>query len=86
MPDRATAEEILRTVFGYQAFRGRLAEAQNVPPYIVFNDLTLAGIVARRPLDEGALMAVSGIGEAKLERYGRAILAVVREHREREVG
>ncbi len=69
-----------------RALRRRLAEAQNVPPYIVFNDLTLAGIVARCPLDEGALMAVSGIGEAKLERYGRAILAVVREHREREVG
>ncbi len=31
-------------------------------------------------------MPVSGIGEGKLERYGRAILAVVWEHREREVG
>ncbi len=69
-----------------RALRRRLAEAQNVPPYIVFNDLTLAGIVERRPLDDWQLMEVSGIGEAKLERYGRAILAVVREHRQKGVG
>ena len=62
--------------------RRRLAEEQNVPPYIVFNDVTLAGIVERCPTDEWALMEVTGIGEAKLARYGRAILVVVREHLE----
>ena len=62
--------------------RRKLAEEQNVPPYIVFNDVTLAELVERLPEDEMALLQVTGIGDAKLDRYGEEILRVVREHRE----
>src|SRR5690606_1297727 len=54
--------------------RMALAKAQNVPPYVVFHDATLAEMVRRRPLDREALAALSGVGERKLAAYGEEFL------------
>ena len=53
------------------------AREQGVPAYVVFNDATLRGIAAVRPADVDQLAEISGVGAAKLERYGRAVLDVV---------
>jgi len=60
----------------------RLGEArqQNVPAYVIFHDRTLAAIAALRPTDLEALSAIDGIGARKLERYGEALLEIVRGH------
>ncbi len=58
-------------------WRLEVARAQGVPPYVVFHDATLAAIAAARPAGKRALAAVPGVGAAKLERYGDAILDVV---------
>ena len=58
-------------------WRLEVARAQAVPPYVVFHDATLAAIAAARPASKRALAAVPGVGAAKLERYGDAILDVV---------
>ncbi|MCL4792075.1 MAG: HRDC domain-containing protein, partial [Gammaproteobacteria bacterium] len=55
-----------------------LAKAQNVPPYVVFHDATLAEMVRQRPMDREALAAVSGVGERKLAAYGEDFLALIR--------
>ena len=57
----------------------RLAEAreQGVPSYVVFGDATLSALALHRPQDEEALLGISGIGQAKLERYGEAVLALL---------
>ncbi len=60
-----------------RAWRSEVAREQGVPAYVVFSDATLAGIAATRPGDEGALRGVSGVGDAKLDRYGAAVLEVV---------
>ncbi|QDG74700.1 DNA helicase RecQ [Labrenzia sp. PHM005] len=57
--------------------RTQIARDQNVPPYVVFPDATLAGIAAARPVTPDALLAVSGIGQSKLEKYGDAVLDLV---------
>jgi len=65
----------------FEALRGwRRDEAhrQHVPPYVIFHDATLAEIATRRPETLPALAAVSGVGEGKLERYGEAVLTVVK--------
>jgi ATP-dependent DNA helicase RecQ len=62
-----------------RALRRELADAEGVPAYIVFNDAVLARMAAARPQDEGGLLAISGVGPAKLERYGAAFLNVLRE-------
>ncbi|MDD9208163.1 DNA helicase RecQ [Georgenia sp. 10Sc9-8] len=60
-----------------RAWRAGVAKEQGVPAYVVFNDATLAGIARTRPADESQLRGVVGVGDAKLERYGTAILEVV---------
>ena len=60
-----------------RAWRAAQAREQGVPAYVVFNDATLRGIAAVRPADEDQLAEISGVGGAKLERYGRAVLDVV---------
>lgn len=65
----------------YQKLRGlrlELAKAQSVPPYVIFHDATLMEIVRVRPRSLAALGDVSGVGEAKLERYGPVFLEAVR--------
>jgi ATP-dependent DNA helicase RecQ len=49
-----------------------------VPAFVVFSDATLKAMAAARPTDRQAMLRVSGVGPAKLERYGEAFLAVVR--------
>ena len=62
-----------------RALRRALADREGVPAYVVFSDAVLARMVAMRPTDEAGLLAVSGVGPAKLERYGAAFLQVLRE-------
>lgn len=57
-----------------RALRKRLADESHVPPYVVFSDATLRAMVQRRPQDKEELLAVSGVGHTKLERYGRQFL------------
>ncbi|QGZ95549.1 DNA helicase RecQ [Terricaulis silvestris] len=60
-----------------KGWRRETANASGVPPYVIFHDATLAGIVQAKPADLVALGRVSGIGEAKLKKYGAEVLAVV---------
>jgi len=59
--------------------RQRLAAEQSVPPYVIFHDSTLKAMLQHRPTSEDELLAISGVGEAKLARYGKAFLSVLRE-------
>ncbi|TCK17934.1 ATP-dependent DNA helicase RecQ [Thiogranum longum] len=59
--------------------RKRLADEQGVPPYIVFGDATLIQMAAQQPLDNDQLLAISGVGQAKLEKYGRDFLDAITE-------
>lgn len=61
-----------------RALRRRLAEAENVPAYIVFNDAVLRNLAARLPRDERELLEIPGIGPAKLQRYGAAFIEEIR--------
>ena len=64
---------------GLRALRRALADGEGVPAYIVFSDAVLARMAALRPEDEAGLLAVPGVGPAKLARYGAAFLRVLRE-------
>jgi ATP-dependent DNA helicase RecQ len=58
--------------------RRQLATEQNVPPYVIFHDATLRQMLAERPADREGLLEISGVGQAKLERYGERFLEVLR--------
>jgi ATP-dependent DNA helicase RecQ len=57
-----------------RALRKSLADAEGVPPYIVFSDAALRGMCVALPHSEDELLAVSGVGPVKLKRYGRVFL------------
>ena len=56
------------------AWRKATAAEQNIPAYTVFHNSTLASIAAARPASLRELSAISGVGEAKLVKYGQQIL------------
>jgi DNA helicase-2/ATP-dependent DNA helicase PcrA len=60
-----------------RTWRRAQAEAQQVPPYVVFNDATLVAIADARPDSQAALARISGVGPAKLARYCEPLLAVI---------
>jgi ATP-dependent DNA helicase RecQ len=62
-----------------RSWRRREAQSQGVPPYVVFHDRTLQELAADPPADLEALARVGGVGRAKLERYGAALLAVLED-------
>ena len=57
-----------------RALRKQLADEYSVRPYMVFSDATLRAMVRRRPANVEDLLKVSGVGRAKLQRYGDAFL------------
>ncbi len=60
--------------------RREIAQAADVPPYVVFHDSTLREMTARRPATPAALGEITGVGTRKLEAHGEAFLAVIRQH------
>jgi len=67
-----------------RALRRELADKLNVPAYVVFSDRTLLEMAEARPRDEADLLSVSGVGEHKLARYGKAFLDAIRRHGKEE--
>jgi ATP-dependent DNA helicase UvrD/PcrA len=60
-----------------KAWRLDQARADQVPAYVVFTDRTLEELSSSRPRTAAELLAISGIGPAKVDRYGDQILAVI---------
>ena len=80
---RAAAGELegdAAELFGrLRALRAQLARRQGVPAYVVFSDKTLREMAISRPRTTTELRAVSGVGSAKAERYGRDFLTVIQD-------
>jgi DNA helicase-2/ATP-dependent DNA helicase PcrA len=68
--DEALFEEL-------RAWRSRTAQEESVPAYVVFTDLTLQAIAENKPSTETELLAISGIGASKRDKYGDAVLALL---------
>ncbi|BCS96760.1 ATP-dependent DNA helicase RecQ [Desulfoluna limicola] len=63
-----------------KTFRKETAKEAGIPPYLVFNDATLADLIEKMPTDDIEMLSVSGIGQQKLSSYGDEILAIIDEH------
>jgi len=61
-----------------RVLRKELADAKNVPPYVVFSDVTLRHFSRDYPTDAAALLHIPGVGEKKRDDYGEAFLAAIR--------
>ncbi|WP_197368155.1 HRDC domain-containing protein, partial [Ralstonia solanacearum] len=60
-----------------RVWRAQTAREHSVPAYVIFHDSTLARIAESDPASREALAELPGIGVAKLDRYGQALLDVL---------
>ena len=65
-----------------RAKRREIADAQDVPPYIIFNDATLMAMLESKPINHKQFALLSGVGERKLTLYGDQFLAVIKDYLE----
>ncbi|HEX4064265.1 MAG TPA: DNA helicase RecQ [Streptosporangiaceae bacterium] len=70
----AEAKELFEEL---RAWRAGVAREQGLPAYVIFQDKTLRQIAAERPATLAQLSTVSGVGEAKLAKYGQQVLDTV---------
>nr|WP_276169173.1 DNA helicase RecQ [Zobellia alginiliquefaciens] len=64
-----------------RVLRQQIAAEQNVPAYVVFSDASLKDMEAKLPKNETEFMEVSGVGQAKLEKYAEAFIKEIRSHK-----
>ena len=72
------AEADVETLDRLRRWRLETARAASVPAYVVFHDSTLTAIAVARPATMAELLRVSGVGDAKLRKYGGEVLEVLR--------
>jgi ATP-dependent DNA helicase RecQ len=75
--DEAVDEALLTKL---KELRRVFAQEARVPAYIVFSDAALRDMCRKRPVTKTAFLAVSGVGEAKLKKYGDAFIRLIEEH------
>ena len=63
-----------------RAKRREIADAQDVPPYIIFNDATLTAMLETKPINRQQMALISGVGEQKLKLYADQFLAVISDY------
>ena len=77
VPTEGLDDAAARVFARLREWRAGIAKEHGVPAYVVFHDGTLRAVATQRPSSLEALGQVSGVGAAKLERYGTAVLQLV---------
>ena len=83
-PDKAAGDADPELFARLKKLRAALAAKASVPAYVVFTDTTLRDMCAKMPTDEQELLQVSGVGERKAHRYGKAFLEEINRKAEEE--
>ena len=68
---------------GLRTLRRRLADALDMPAFVVFSDVSLRTMATAYPIDEESFLRVPGVSDTKLEKYGTEFLAVISNYVER---
>ncbi|NMP30708.1 DNA helicase RecQ [Thalassotalea sp. M1531] len=66
-----------------RSLRKEIADAEDVAPFIVFNDATLSELARIQPTNNHQMLTVSGVGDTKLARYGEPFLSLIKAHQSR---
>ena len=65
-----------------RALRKAMADAQNMPPFVIFGDVSLRQMAACFPQSQDSFSCISGVGRVKLEQYGPRFLQTIRSYAE----
>lgn len=63
-----------------RALRLKMARDEDMPPYIVFHDITMRAMIQHLPRTLAEMGEIQGIGQKKLEKYGQSFLEIIAEH------
>ena len=69
-----------------RSLRNELAEIEHVPSYIIFSNVALQDMCVKRPVTLSDFLGVSGVGENKLQHYGRIFTLAIGRYVEYEKG
>ncbi len=72
----ASLEETL--LYSLQQLRKQIAERETIPAYLIFSDDALHDMVEKKPISLEAFGTIQGVGELKLEKYGKVFVALIR--------
>lgn len=81
-PQRQSVANYDKDLFAHLRFlRKQIADKENIPPYIVFNDATLQEMAQYMPTSNIEMLQINGVGSIKLERFGQPFMALIQEHK-----
>lgn len=69
--------ELLKKI---RQWRYEKAKDLKIPPYVIFNNVTLVDLATRQPMTREELLTISGIGEKKVELYGDEIVMIIQRY------
>ena len=78
--DRSDADIDASLLDKLRTLRRELADKANMPAYIIFSNAALSDMCRKCPTTPQEFLAVSGVGNKKLELYGEKFMKVIREH------
>lgn len=76
--EKAVIDESLFDIL--RALRKEIADAERVPPYIIFGDTSLREMCEHMPTDRASMHKIKGVGEMKLEKYGDKFIETIKEY------
>ncbi|OOF58563.1 DNA helicase RecQ [Rodentibacter myodis] len=81
-PQRSTLTSYDKDLFARLRFlRKQIADKENIPPYIVFNDATLQEMAQYMPSSNIEMLQINGVGSIKLERFAQPFMSLIEEHK-----
>jgi ATP-dependent DNA helicase RecQ len=63
-----------------RVLRKKIAQTENVPPYIIFNDKTLKEMSTNCPQNDKTFLDINGVGQVKLKLYGKQFIDLIKDH------
>ena len=82
-PEKAAPKAGAALFEALRDLRKEIAQKEKIAPYLIFSDKTLRSMCEVLPRDEEEFLDVNGVGQTKLQKYGKAFLACIAAHKER---
>lgn len=74
--NKSVANSLFETL---RKLRYEISKKESVPAYVIFSDAALRQMETERPMSDTELLAIDGVGKAKLEKYGEAFIKVIQD-------
>ena len=60
--------------------RKQIADQENLPPYVIFSDVSLSEMSELMPTNDSQFLSITGVGHIKLDKYGEEFLSEIKQY------